>query len=595
MKEWLRKNKFLLLIIISILAVVGVTFAFFQPQLQSGDSKDVDINANTTDDLQFNITNDISLNINQFNFGVNAGNLSSNATGTATLLANNSTNTATYTYYVYFRINYNEFVYTSSDSKPEIILSITNPSGQEVTSIEGLNYVTASGADGTQVKGFDITTASGLFPIAINYSISANGTTPTVQEWDFTATFINLDSDQQANTGKSMDADIIMQREEYDSTFATVIKNLYTDGSNGLYYHDGSMISTQGICTYNDNEVFALTESGGEQASNETDCERIFSLTFDGTPEYYDASIITVGVPEGVVKEVNWNSSSGICETKTSKIPVYSEMNGETDVPASQSECVGYGAVMRDGALLFEEMGSGTFGQAIIDANDNSYRYAGANPNNYVCFGSDDASCPSDNLYRIIGVFDNEVKLIKSTSYGSYAWDSNNSNTWSSSTMRSTLNTTYYNSLSATWQNKIATHTWKVGGMEWSLTNTAKQYYDTEVGSSSSSTTDSMKKIGLMYVSDYGFAASTDYWTTGLNGYNDSTLRSTNWLYLGSTEWTLTPISSSSTDVFILYSNGFLDGNNANNGYSVRPVFYLNSDVLLVGGNGTESHPYRIS
>ena len=590
MKEWLRKNKFLLLIIISILAVVGVTFAFFQPQLQSGDSKDVDINANTTDDLQFNITNDISLNINQFNFGINAGNLSSNATATATLLANNSTNTATYTYYVYFRINYNEFVYTSSASKPEIILSITNPSGQEVTSVEGLNYVTASGADGTQVKGFDITTASGLFPIAINYSISANGTTPTVQEWDFTATFINLDSDQQANTGKSMDADIIMQREEYDSTFATVIKNLYTDGSNGLYYHDGSMISTQGICTYNDNEVRALNDDG--LATNETDCERIFSLTFDGTPEYYDASIITVGVPEGAVEEVNWNSSSGICETKTRKIPVYSEMNGETDVPASQSECVGYGAVMSDGALLFEEMGSGTFVQAIIDANDNSYRYAGANPDNYVCFGSDAASCPEDNLYRIIGVFGSEVKLIKSTSYGDYAWASSGSNTWSTSDIRTTLNTTYYNTLSETWQNKIATHTWKVGGMAWSGTNTAKQYYDVEVGNSSSSTTDSMK-IGLMYVSDYGFAASPEYWTTALDSYSSAT--SANWLYLGAYEWTITPYSSNSNRVFNLRYNGVMSNNGARSGFSARPVFYLNSDVLLVGGNGTESHPYRIS
>ena len=53
-------------------------------------------------------------------------------------------------------------------------------------------------------------------------------------------------------------------------------------------------------------------------------------------------------------------------------------------------------------------------------AGDNSYRYAGANPNNYVCFGSNASTCPSDNLYRIIGVFGSEVKLIKSTSYGNY-------------------------------------------------------------------------------------------------------------------------------------------------------------------------------
>ena len=227
-------------------------------------------------------------------------------------------------------------------------------------------------------------------------------------------------------------------------------------------------------------------------------------------------------------------------------------------------------------------------------AADNSYRYAGANPNNYVCFGSDAATCPEDNLYRIIGVFDNEIKLIKSTIYGSYEWDSGNDNSWSTSDIKTTLNTTYYNTLSATWQNKIATHTWKVGGMAWSTTNTAKQYYDTEVGSSSSSTTDIMK-IGLMYVSDYGFAVSPDYWTTALYSYSNSTLRSTNWLYLGSHEWTISPISSYSTFVFLLNYDGTLNNDYASNGYSARPVFYLNSNVTYVSGDGIESNPYRIS
>lgn len=46
-------------------------------------------------------------------------------------------------------------------------------------------------------------------------------------------------------------------------------------------------------------------------------------------------------------------------------------------------------------------------------AGDNSYRYAGSDPDNYVCFGSDESTCPNDNLYRIIGVFNNQIKLIK--------------------------------------------------------------------------------------------------------------------------------------------------------------------------------------
>ena len=225
-------------------------------------------------------------------------------------------------------------------------------------------------------------------------------------------------------------------------------------------------------------------------------------------------------------------------------------------------------------------------------AADNSYRYAGANPNNYVCFGSNASTCPSANLYRIIGVFGNEVKLIKSTSYGDFAWDSGNDNTWSTSDIKSTLNTTYLSSLSETWQNKIATHTWKVGVMVFSYSYTVKQYYDVEVGSSSSSTTDSMK-IGLMYVSDYGFAASPDYWTTEL--YNYEPAKSSNWL-AGLTEWTISRRSDRTDNAFRVSSAGFVNGSiSVHYAHAVRPVFYLNSSINYVSGSGSSADPIRIS
>ena len=226
-------------------------------------------------------------------------------------------------------------------------------------------------------------------------------------------------------------------------------------------------------------------------------------------------------------------------------------------------------------------------------AEDNSYRYAGANPNNYVCFGSNTATCPSDNLYRIIGVFGSEVKLIKATSYGSYVWDAGDDNTWSTSDIRTTLNTTFLSTISSAWQNKIATHTWKVGGMADNNSYTAKQYYDVEVGSSSSSTTDSMKKIGLMYVSDYGYAASNNYWTTSLFSYNSAT--SSNWLYLGNYEWTISRYSDYSTFAFDVYSNGVVGSSHADNQFAVRPVFYLTSSISYVSGSGSSADPIRIS
>ena len=228
-------------------------------------------------------------------------------------------------------------------------------------------------------------------------------------------------------------------------------------------------------------------------------------------------------------------------------------------------------------------------------AADNSYRYAGTNPNNYVCFGSDASTCSSENLYRIIGIFGSEVKLIKSTSYGNYVWDNGNSNTWDASTkpdIRSTLNTTYLNTLSATWQNKIATHTWKVGGMTYSSTYTVKQYYDIEVGSSSNSTTDSMK-IGLMYVSDYGFAASPSYWTTELYNYEPS--KSSNWMNVNINEWTISRNSGGSAGAFIVYSRGRVDIYDVGSRIAVRPVFYLTSSTSYVSGSGSSADPIRIN
>lgn len=92
--------------------------------------------------------------------------------------------------------------------------------------------------------------------------------------------------------------------------------------------------------------------------------------------------------------------------------------------------------------------------------NDGSYRYAGAsnNVNNYICLGNDASTCPENNLYRIIGVFDNQVKVIKETTVESQAWDADYVNTWSTSSINNYLNNTYLNSLS--FSDKIALTTW---------------------------------------------------------------------------------------------------------------------------------------
>ena len=236
-------------------------------------------------------------------------------------------------------------------------------------------------------------------------------------------------------------------------------------------------------------------------------------------------------------------------------------------------------------------------------AGDNSYRYAGASDsvNNYICLGSDEATCPDANLFRIIGVFGDKTKVIRAKSVGDQKWDTNGSNTWSTSSLNTYLNGTYLTSL-GTLADKIATTTWKVGGntsanISGVVPKTAYQY---EVGSSASSTTVD-KKIGLMYVSDYYYSASPSAWT--LVGYNSSdatkdyrAATSTNWLYLGSTEWTISRDSDDTNYAFRVTSTGDVNFSIVDSrSFAVRPSFNLESSVKYVSGSGSMSDPVRVN
>ena len=235
-------------------------------------------------------------------------------------------------------------------------------------------------------------------------------------------------------------------------------------------------------------------------------------------------------------------------------------------------------------------------------AEDNSYRYAGASNsvNNYICLGSDAATCPDANLFRIIGVFGDQTKVIRAKSVGDKQWHTSNDNTWSSSSLNTYLNGEYLTSL-GTLTEKIATTTWKVGGDSWlNIANSVPEAaYQNEVGSSASTTTVD-KKIGLMYVSDYYYSASPSAWK--LVGYNSSdatkdyrAATSTNWLYLSSTEWTISRISDKEEGAFVVVSTGIVRDYFVTDSFAVRPSFNLLSSVKYVSGSGSMSDPVRIN
>ena len=281
-------------------------------------------------------------------------------------------------------------------------------------------------------------------------------------------------------------------------------------------------------------------------------------------------------------------------------------------------------------------------------AGDNSYRFAGASDavNNYVCFGSNVTPCPTDNLYRIIGVFDNKVgdnqteqrvKLIKSdyatsallgtdgdykqaytaTGYDSsnykgnnfaniaaYNWNKSNQNTWSLSNLNKTnLNQNFITNIGADWAAKIAETTWKVGGNTYAniQIQPAKTAYQNEIVSpvttnATDNATTYSAKVGLMYVSDYGFAAAPSAWTAKLSTYDGEAIKNVNWMYMGLYEWTISRYADYSGNAFNVYSTGSVKtGSIVSYAFGVRPVFNLTSSVNYVSGNGSATDPITIN
>ena len=283
---------------------------------------------------------------------------------------------------------------------------------------------------------------------------------------------------------------------------------------------------------------------------------------------------------------------------------------------------------------LYYHDGVGSYTNADQEAGDNSYRYSGANLNNYVCFGSDEETCPNDNLYRIIGVFNDtgeyQVKLIKydyatstllgtdgaynssTTSLGDYYngsqstlylyfWNNDTGrNIWSESNLNTiNLNTNYLNNIGSTWASKIAEHTWQVGGNMPSniYSVSVKSTYTNEIISPLDATTFS-GKVGLMYASDYGYASSPDNWSTNLSDYANDTNRNNNWMFMGFNEWIISPSPDGhipNYSYFILSEGNISRIRVHYEVYAIRPTFYLNSDVAYISGDGSQSNPFRIA
>ncbi len=220
-------------------------------------------------------------------------------------------------------------------------------------------------------------------------------------------------------------------------------------------------------------------------------------------------------------------------------------------------------------------------------------RYYGKNPNNYVSFNNE--------LWRIMGVIDGKIKIIRNESIGNKKWASNSSNNWNNSDLKSYLNGDYYNSIDGTYKNMISEGTYYLGGptSSKSYSLTASGYYNAErdssqlYGGNPASTT---QKIGLMYPSDYGYAAGSSCLSTALYNY-DASCKNSDYLYFfsGVAEWLQAPDASGSSGVAVLYGTGeVVIAGSVSFSFAVSPVLYLNSNVQITGGDGSQGNAFQL-
>ena len=265
---------------------------------------------------------------------------------------------------------------------------------------------------------------------------------------------------------------------------------------------------------------------------------------------------------------------------------------------------------------------------------DENIRYYGSDPNNYVRFNNE--------LWRIIGVFGNNVKLVRSEKLGELSWDSSASsvnngrgvNEWSQSDLKNYLNTMYYGGTSVTCYNRqnnqtttcptnkldetskslIDNHIWNTGAINWGdvydstteLFDTV-EFYNAERGSvngkicsSSNNCNDTVERtitwtgyVGLPYITDYAYASSENDCNTKIDKSSTYKCKNNNWMHYGQDTWMLSPDANPdfARAVWGVYG-GDVNSYGAALPLSAFPTIYLKSNILIESGNGTSSNPY---
>ena len=291
-------------------------------------------------------------------------------------------------------------------------------------------------------------------------------------------------------------------------------------------------------------------------------------------------------------------------------------------------------------SLMNDRLGSMS---TLIDSGN--IRYYGASPNNYIYFNCSDYSNQTSStceLWRIIGVFDGKVKIMRNESIGSYSWDNKGTssgaetaygkNNWSDARLMKMLNagyesetggSLYWNRQSGTCysgttadttktcdissvglknditRNMISESTYSLLGWNTNAVYSDQIYnYERTDGKVYNETTRDKSwtgKVALAYPSDYVYAADLNQCSQTLYNYDNSTCKSNDWMFNSAFQWLLTPYSGNSYRVWYVDSSGYLSVYYAYYEGGVRPVLFLGSELGIKAGDGSNSAPYQLS
>ena len=250
--------------------------------------------------------------------------------------------------------------------------------------------------------------------------------------------------------------------------------------------------------------------------------------------------------------------------------------------------------------------------------------------------------------WRIIGVFNGKLKIVRNESIGKYSWDNKNTSTgaesaygkndWTTARLMKLLNPSdyytvdsndnnlgqslYYNSVSGKCysgqnnatvdcdftskgikdnktKNMIAETIWNLGTYNNMLVNfLPNQIYGYERGTTvyAGRPTIWRGKIGLMYLSDYGYAVDFNNCNKVPNNY-DLMCANNVWLFnKSSNQFCINNESQNSDYVAFKYSSSYnFSFGSSSTSADIYPVLYLNSDIRLESGDGSKNNAYKLS